>query len=169
MTGVSNRNMNEAPWPTELQELVATLRYRHGWIFRLANIDRGQGSSGLTLDIITLATDSYNVDVCDTCRSAVTNYRVHHYMPVPPASFDRRSWQRWLFEQVRLVESHEAAEFFRFAIPGEFSQIDRGGPVEKVERPYAPSHGPGNDPYLIREVGTDVDRRTKFTGEINPS
>ena len=26
----------------------------------------------------------------------------------------------------------------------------------------------GNDPYLIREVGTDLDRRTSFRGEVNP-
>jgi hypothetical protein len=69
---------------------------------------------------------------------------------VPPAAYDRRSWQRWLFEQFRLIESHEAAEFFQI-----------GG-----ERPYAPSHGPGHDPYMIREVGTVEDQRTTFRGEL---
>ena len=34
-------------------------------------------------------------------------------------------------------------------------------------KPYAPSHGPGNDPYLIRETGTDADQRTSFRGELN--
>ena len=35
------------------------------------------------------------------------------------------------------------------------------------EHPYAPSHGPGNDPYMIREVGTVEDQRTSFTGELH--
>ncbi len=26
---------------------------------------------------------------------------------------------------------------------------------------------PGNDPYLVREIGTDLDRRTSFRGEVN--
>jgi len=78
-------------------------------------------------------------------------YRVNHYMPVPPAAFDERSWRRWLFDQCLLVERHEAMEFFA---------IDD-------ERPYAPSHGPGNDPYIVREVGTETDQRTSFRGELN--
>jgi len=137
------KNLNEAPYPEELAELVEGCRYRPGWRVGLHDLDRGQGSRGLTLDILTLTPDSYEPDQM---------IRVHHYFPVPPAAYDRRSWQRWLFEQFQLVERHECMEFF---------QIDS-------ERPYAPSHGPGNDPYLIREVGTDIDRRTSFRGELNP-
>lgn len=135
-----------APRPSELWDLVNKLAYRPGWHFVLADIDRGQGSAGLTLDIITLGYNSYHPDDGET-------YRVHHYMPVPPAAYDRRSWQRWLFEQCLLVERHEAMEFF---------QIDG-------VRPYAPSHGPGNDPYIVREIGTDEDVRTSFRGEVKPS
>ncbi len=114
-------------------------------------MDRGQSSEGLTLDITTLTTNSYHPTVCEFCQSSVTVYRVHHYFPVPPAAYDERSWRRWLFDQIVLVERHEAAEFFK---------IDD-------ERPYAPSHGPGNDPYLIREVGTDEDAQTSFRGQLN--
>lgn len=135
----------EAPDPTVLFELVDKLAYRPGWTFHLSDIDRGQGSAGLTLDITTLGYNSYHPDEGET-------YRVHHYMPVPPAAFDRRSWQRWLFEQCLLVDRHEACEFF--AIDG--------------ERPYAPHHGPGNDPYIIFEHGTDEDVRTSFRGEVKP-
>lgn len=72
---------------------------------------------------------------------------------MPPASYNRQSWRRWLFEQVLLVERHEACEFF----------------VVDGERPYAPRHGPGNDPYVVVEYAKDEDRRTSFRGEVNPA
>lgn len=135
--------VNEAPWPSVLAEQVDRLTYKRGWTFSLEDVDRGQGSRGLTLCVLINTPDSYHPDQMRN---------VMHYMPVPPAAFDARSWCRWLFEQVLLVERHEACEFF---------QIDG-------ERPYAPSHGPGNDPYLVREVGTELDRRTSFRGVVNP-
>jgi hypothetical protein len=134
-----------APEPRVLHDLVAALAYKPGWTFTLAEIDRGQGSVGLTLDITTLGYDSYHPE-------RGQRYGVHHYMPVPPAAYDERSWRRWLLDQVLLVERHEACEFFR---------------IDGL-RPYAPSHGPGNDPYLIREVGTGEDVRTSFRGVLNP-
>ena len=134
-------NTNEAPWPTALSELVAVCEYRPGWRIYLSHLDRGQGCKGLTLVITTNTVDSYHPE---------QQIKVSHYFPVPPAAYDTRSWQRWLFEQYRLVESHECAEFFQIA----------------GERPYAPSHGPGNDPYLIREIGTDLDQRTSFRGDV---
>jgi hypothetical protein len=124
-----------APWPTKLAQLVATVRYRPGWVFALQDINRGQGSHGLTLTINARVPDSYHPE-----RETI----VAHYMPVPPAAYDRRSWQRWLFEQCQLVDRHEACEFFE---------------VDGV-RPYAPSHGEGNDPYLVREIGTLDDQQT---------
>lgn len=143
----------EAPHPEPLAYLVERLSYRPGWSFKLADIDRGQGSAGLTLIITTRGYDSYH-------PARGENYRVNHYMPVPPAAFDARSWQRWLFDQLLLVERHEAMEFFTI-------HDSPGG--EHAVRPYAPSHGPGNDPYIVREIGTDTDRRTSFRGEVNPS
>ncbi len=131
----------EAPFPQALAKLVDAVVYKPGWTFRLYDLDRGQGSVGLTLVITVQTADSYHPE---------RTIRVQHYMTVPPAAFDARSWRRWLFDQVLLVERHEACEFF---------QLDG-------DRPYAPSHGPGNDPYLIREVATDEDRRTSFRGEI---
>jgi len=134
-----------APYPHALAGLVEDLHYRPGWRFALTETDRGQGSEGLTLDIITSGYDAYHPGRGD-------GYRVRHSMPVPPAAYDTRSWRRWLLEQCLLVERHEACEFF--AIGG--------------QRPFAPSHGPGNDPYLIREPdGTDLDRRTAWTGDVH--
>ena len=141
----------EAPYPLPLAYLVDRLSYRPGWAFKLAHIDRGQDSEGLTLIITTRGYDTYNPE-------AGENYRVNHYMLVPPAAYDARSWQRWLFDQLLLVERHEAMEFF---------QVHDSPGSEHTVRPYAPSHGPGNDPYLVREVGTELDQQTSFRGEIS--
>jgi hypothetical protein len=138
----------EAPYPEILEELVDRLQYKPGWRFSLYNADRGQGSIGLTLIINITGPDSYHLD---------QDIRVNHSMLVPPASYDRRSWCWWLFQQILLVEQHEAMEFFRLGRDGWDGQ----------ERPYAPAHGPGNDPYLILQHGTDLDRRTSFTGQVN--
>ena len=135
----------EAPYPAELDDLVRKLAYRPGWAFKLAHIDRGQGSEGLTLVITTRGYNSYAPEDGE-------NYRVNHYMPVPPAAYDRRSWVNWLFEQLLLVERHECMEYF----------------VIDGYRPRAPAHGPGNDCYLALDYGTDLDRRTRFTGEVAP-
>lgn len=140
-----------APTPTVLFGLVDALVYRPGWTFTLSELDRGQGSKGLTLDIVTLTANSYYPRTCETCQSVVTNYRVHHYFIVPAAAYNRQSWLRWLFDRVVDVERHEACEFFQIA----------------GTRPYAPHHGPGNDPYIVFDHGTDLDARTSFRGEVN--
>jgi hypothetical protein len=151
-----------APRPDPLYDLVSRLQYRPGWEFSLLDLDRGQGSEGLTLIITTQGYNSYHADRGET-------YHVHHYIPVPPAAYDERSWQRWLFEQLLLVERHECMEFFAFRVvsaqhSGEFASLEdeqRG-----LIRPYAPSHGPGNDPYIVRELATEADQRTSFRGEV---
>ena len=136
-------NQNIAPYPIILEALVGKLTYRPGWRIRLDTIDRGQGSAGLTLIITTRGFDSYHPEDA---------YRVNHYMPVPPAAYNEQSWRRWLFEQILLVERHECCEFFK---------------IDGL-RPYAPHHGPGNDPYVVFERGTDEEARTMFTGQVNP-
>jgi hypothetical protein len=171
-----------APDPAALRQLVGELAYKPGWRFTLDDIDRGQGSKGLTLCILIDCPDSYQPQ---------HTIRVAHYMIVPAASYNRRSWQRWLFQQILLVEQHEAAEFFRFAVrhsaacpDGQHGLITDWDPAEPVppcqecgaelvvgtrdHRPYSPLHGPGNDPYLIAELATDEDRRISFRGELNP-
>jgi hypothetical protein len=88
-------------------------------------------------------------------------------MPVPPAAFNRRSWKRWLFDQIELVERHERMEWFTL----EYDTPNRIGTQvlgtnHHVDHPYSPNHGPGNDPYIVAELTTDVDRRTSFRGEV---
>lgn len=134
-----------ASHPTILEELVNNLEYRPGWQFSLEDVERDQDdySEGLTLKILTQGYDTYHPDRGDT-------YRVYHYFIVPAATYNEQSWRRWLLDQILKVEIHEACEFF----------------VIDDDRPYAPHHGPGNDPYIIFDHGSDVDRRTSFRGDV---
>ena len=129
-----------APDPQALFTLVEQLKYKEGWTFRLSDIDRDQGSEGLTLVITICCPDTYDIQ---------HHMRVNHYMIVPPAAFDARAWCRWLLDQILLVEQHEACEFF---------QVDG-------HRPYAPNHGPGRDPYALIDQGTREDAETNYRGQ----
>lgn len=135
-------NMQIAPYPAELDEMVRACTYRPGWTVRLNDENRGQGSRGLTLTITTNTINSYPPH---------EHIIVNHLFPVPPAAYVGTSWRRWLFNQFLLVEQHECMEFF--TVDG--------------EKPFAPNHGPGHDPYQVRELNTDTDRRTSFRGELN--
>jgi len=130
-----------APDPTILINLVAKLSYKAGWEFYLQDIDRGQGSEGLTLIIKVTGTNSYHPEQKD--------FSVLHYMIVPAAAFDERSWVRWLLDQILQVEQHEACEFL---------MIDG-------HRPFAPNHGPGRNPYTIMDQGLKEDAQTTFRGK----
>jgi hypothetical protein len=133
--------MNQvAEYPEILAKLVKQIKYKPLWHFELEDIERGQGSTGLTLKILITCQDSYHPD---------QKMNVMHYMIVPPAAYDERSWTRWILDQILLVEQHEACEFF---------MIDGF-------RPYAPHHGPGNNCYTIFDHGTQADAQTTFQGE----
>jgi len=132
-----------APWPKVLAELVAKAEYRPGWHLVLEDLDRGQGSEGLTFCVYTIGYDTYNPDKGQT-------YGVVHYFPVPPAAYNEESWKRWLLDRLIEVETHEVCEFL---------QIDG-------TRPFAPHHGPGWDPYIVLHHGGNVDARTDFRGDV---
>jgi hypothetical protein len=134
-------NHQQAPWPAELEELIDKLKYKPGWRFWLDSLDRGQSCVGLTLTIAIRCPNSYDHE---------TNIAVRHLFPVPPAAFNEGSWRRWLFNQIVKVETHEAMEFFT---------------VDDV-KPYAPHHGPGEDPYVVWERGTDEAARTSNIGVV---
>jgi hypothetical protein len=158
----------EAPYPHTLAALVDRLAYRtdRGWRVWLADIERdaprdGQpGSRGLTLVVQRAGPDSYEPQ---------NMLRVNHYFPVPPATYDERSWRRWLFDRLGDVDTHERCEDFILVhrAEGGYIKADGSHADELHERPYAPSHGPGNDPYLVREIGTTTDRRTSFRGLLD--
>lgn len=145
---VTTHMTQTAPYPVELHDLVERLRYRPGWTFQLKHMDRGQGSEGLTLVVTATVPDSYHPQDIQVC----------HYMIVPAASYDRRAWRWWLFQQCRLVDSHEAAELFRIAEDGDDADDER------LVRPFAPNHAPGRDPYQLLELGAVEDAETDFRG-----
>lgn len=136
-------NVNRAPFPDELADLVANLSYRPGWKFELTDQhDRGQGSRGLTFVVVSQGYDTYNPERGET-------YRVQHFFPVPPAAYNRASWQRWILDCLIGIETHEVCEFM----------------VIDGERPFAPIHAPGHDPYVVREVAAAEDAATTFRGD----
>lgn len=109
-----------------LADLIPRITYKH-WTLTLQEISRGQGSEGLTLII--------QAEVPDSLHDGQT-VTFAHLMPVPPAAYNEAAWQRWVLEQILLVERHETLEHFK---------VDGTAP-------YFPSHGPGRDPYAILEV-----------------
>jgi hypothetical protein len=120
----------KAPMPDELRELVAGMRYRRGWRFRLiADLDREQASEGLTFHVVALVENStpYNG------MQAGDSFRVSHTFIVPAASYNRSSWKRWILDCLLKVEQHEACEFL---------ELDG-------ERCFRPHHSEGEDPYII--------------------
>lgn len=130
--------------PDALFAIVNGLRYfKPGWQFSLEDLDRGQGCEGLTFVIHLTCDDAYHPD---RSRSVV------HYFIVPAAAYDYRSWMRWVFDQIGLVELHERCECFEVS----------------GHRPYAPNHGPGRDPYVVHEYATEEEARTSFRGHVKP-
>ena len=143
------RQMNQvAPYPVILATLVENLDYRGhmGWKvwleddFQRDKPGRHSGESrGLTLIVQRRGPDTY-----DHGSVMVVN----HYFPVPPATFTEPSWTRWLFDILGKVDDHERMEDFVI-----------GG-----ERPFAPVHKPGADPYIVHQVASREDVDTDFTG-----
>lgn len=143
-----NANMCQyGPYPDDLEELIAQWQYRPGWRFTLAHLERdpkdshGVAAGGLTLIIYAAVYDSYHPD----------QFRpVNHYFIVPAATYDREAWRDWVQDCIEQVEMHESREW---------SVVDG-------ERPYAPNHGPGKDPYRRVQYSTDEARRTSFRGVV---
>lgn len=142
----------EAPYPDELKDLVNRATLWPGWQVSLVDMIRdpktthGGEAKGLTLIIKTLGPNTYHPE-------RGQNYSVSHLFIVPAATYNRASWQRWLFERYVDVFRHEAMESF---------QIDE-------EHPYAATHGPGDDPYVFHEYASSDQRRMSFKGMVNPS
>ncbi len=153
-----------APWPDELVELIETFHYKPGWQFRFIpdlgrdfepddhNHMREPIGRGATLVITSLTYNSYQ----EYTRDQPPDYYVNHYKIIPAATYNRKAWMRWLLDQCIEVEIHEAAEFARFVVGDE------------VERPWAPLHMPGANPYTITETATAEEKKISFRGEINP-
>jgi len=122
-----------------LARLVAEVKCKPGWTFRLADEE-----GALRMVIRVPGLDSYAEDRL---------LSVDHYHPVPVATYNEASWRRWMFEQCRRTENHELGEWFRI---GE-------------ERPFAPMHGPGEDPYTVHEIRPEADALTTQDGGMRVS
>lgn len=120
-----------------LEYLVSNVTCKPRWGFALAEEDGFR-----TLVITVPGRDSYHPE---------NPLRVNHCFPVPEATYNMKTWQRWIFERCRKVENHELGEWF---------QIDG-------RRPFAPLHGPGEDPYTIHEYRDPADAQIVQDGSIN--
>jgi hypothetical protein len=160
-----------APYPHILHDLVGRLQAFPGWFFEL--VDRqtdASDSGGLRLEIYVRGVDSYDPS---KPRGVV------HSFIVPAATYNEQSWRRWLFDRCLDVQTHELCEFFRF-VDGRplcatcglegigHSPCATCGVADIITRPYAPNHGPGNDPYFVFELGDREGQRTRNDGSLSP-
>ncbi len=139
MTG--NKEVEPTPTWDVLTDLVSKASYRPDWQVALTEVHRQIGGPGLRLDVLSVGFDSYHPDRGQT-------YRVRHSFIVPPASYNAQSWARWLLARFIDIETHEACEFL----------------VIDGRRPFAPNHGPGHDPYMVRDLNTFEAAETTFRG-----
>lgn len=113
-----------------LTELVKQVTYKPGWVIYVDHEVSDDGSGGWHLFVVSHTQNS--LDSSHTIR-------VRHGFLIPAASYNRDSWISWIFDRLRDVEAnHEAGEFFR---------------VNGV-RVFAPHHGNGENPYVVRHHGT---------------
>lgn len=75
---------------------------------------------------------------------------VNHFHPVPITTYNEKSWRRWVYDQCRRTMNHEIGEALNF----------------NGVRPFAPMHGPGEDPYTVHEWRPESDALTTQDGSI---
>lgn len=121
-----------------LAQIVAQVKCKPGWAFRLEDED---GDLRLAIRV-----EGYDSAYPDDLDARV----IDHYYPVPTATYNEKTWRRWVFERCRGVENHELGEWFRIG----------------SEWPFAPLHGPGEDPYTVHEYRPAVDALTTQDGSI---
>lgn len=133
----------------ELGRVVKGTACKPAWSFSL---ERTEDRVAIRLVISVTGPNSRgDVVECSHCGGVVPTLTVRHYFPVPEAEYNEKTWTRWIFECCRRVENHELGEWFRVG----------------DERPFAPLHGPGEDPYTVHEFRDVVDARTNQDGTVN--
>jgi hypothetical protein len=120
-----------------LRNLIKATTCKPKWWFALNDSD----TEGLRLVITVAGPDS---------TQPIESIRVAHFFPVPTATYNLKTWRRWVFECCQKVELHELDEWFK---------------IDGV-RPFPPLHGPGEDPYTLHEFRDEIDARTVQSGEI---
>jgi hypothetical protein len=131
--------MSEHTWDI-LRKVVSEAKCKPGWTFRIVDSD----DEGKYIELhIRMEND---VDNYDHSRP----FAPYHVHPVPYATYNEASWRRWLFEQCLRSMNHEIGEALNF----------------NGERPFAPLHGPGEDPYTRHEFRPEIDFLTTQNGSI---
>lgn len=120
-----------------LREVVADVSGKPGWLFRLVDDDEG---------FRLIITDMKCVDAYNPGKP----FPLSHFFPVPTATYNKASWRRWIFDCCLGVETHELGEWIKWG----------------DERPFAPLHGPGENPYVVHEFRDDKDRQTTQDGSM---
>lgn len=121
-----------------LGRVIEETRCKPGWYFAL--VDQN-GAKRLVITIKGVNNYDYSQP-----------YTVSHWHPVPITTYNEKSWRRWIFEQCIRTMNHEIGESLRF------------GPDEL--RPFAPMHGPGEDPYTVHEWRSESDALTTQKGSL---
>jgi hypothetical protein len=121
-----------------LRKLVENVRCKPGWSFRLKDED---GALRLVIRVIGFDSSEPDEGIPRT---------IDHCFPVPTATYNEKTWRRWIFERCRGVENHELGEWFRIG----------------SEWPFAPLHGPGEDPYVVHEFRPPDDAFTTQDGSM---
>lgn len=122
-----------------LNKIVLETSCKPGWTFFLTN--DGEGHAELIIQI--QGRNNYD---------HTKPFTVNHVHPVPYTTYNEKSWRRWIFDQCIRTMNHEIGESLRF------------GPNE--ERPFAPMHGPGEDPYTVHEWRPESDALTTQDGTL---
>lgn len=121
-----------------LEQIIKVTKCKPGWSFRMVD---EKGAKRLVIRISGV--NNYDHD---------EPYTVDHYHPVPITTYNEKSWRRWIFEQCIRTMNHEIGESLCF------------GPDEV--RPFAPMHGPGEDPYTVHEIRSEIDSLTTQDGSL---
>lgn len=121
-----------------LWKLVKDVRCKPGW--RFFNVVE-EGALRLVIEV-----EGYD----SAWPEQLHPFTVRHYFPVPTATYNEQTWRRWIFEMCRRVENHELGEWFRVG----------------ADRPFAPLHGPGEDPYTVHEFRPVTDALTTQDGSM---
>lgn len=174
-TPVARTLTQYAPWPSDLEVAVKEFRYpvdgSKPWRFWLSDEPRDFADAKRTVPIAGGLTFNIGVPCRDAYHPENDHYPgVHHSHPVPAATFKRAVWERWMFDRLMDTIRHEAAENAVFVYDEAEIPEDaegKGRPASHHERrPFAPTHGPGDDPYVLHEYATDEQARTSFRGIV---
>jgi hypothetical protein len=123
-----------------LAKIVAETRCKPNWSFRLVDED---GAKRLVIRM-------YETNNYDQSKQ----FTVDHYHPCPVATYNEKTWRRWIFDQCVRSMNHEIGEALRF------------GPDENCVRPFVSMHGPGEDPYTVHEWRPETDALTTQDGSL---